>query len=225
MPQALHGLGGGGAGRLPLWLEGRAASYASSRPYGLYQQLSGAWVGVAPEEGDELARAALDRAMKAVFAGEADDEPGRAAVPADGPRAGRVAIPWPGSAPEQLQRATFEALRALVARLMSPWPYRPGVGGPALGRPDLAPPHRRAFRLPKQGPLLLVAHPSAAARPGGVDAGGSLRSDRGLQLRTIELSPLPAPAEVALARSLVGEGALREIIEAVRESAEGNPCS
>ena len=30
---------GAASGRLPLWLEGRAASYASSRPYGLYQQL------------------------------------------------------------------------------------------------------------------------------------------------------------------------------------------
>ena len=46
----------------PLWLEGRAASYASSTPYGLYQQLLSAWVGVAPEEGEEALRPALERA-------------------------------------------------------------------------------------------------------------------------------------------------------------------
>jgi hypothetical protein len=45
---------GAGTGRLPLWLEGRAASYASSTPYGLYQQLLSAWVGAAPEEGEEV---------------------------------------------------------------------------------------------------------------------------------------------------------------------------
>ena len=60
---------GASTGRLPLWLEGRAASYASSTPYGLYQQLLSAWVGAAPEEGDEVVRPALERAMKAIFGG------------------------------------------------------------------------------------------------------------------------------------------------------------
>ena len=63
---------GAGTGRLPLWLEGRAASYASSTPYGLYQQLLSAWVGVAPEEGEEVVRPALERAMKAIFGGQVD---------------------------------------------------------------------------------------------------------------------------------------------------------
>ena len=65
---------GANSGRLPLWLEGRAASYASARPYGLYQQLLAAWVGVAPEESDEVARNALQRAMKAILTGSADDD-------------------------------------------------------------------------------------------------------------------------------------------------------
>ena len=77
------------SGRLPLWLEGRAASYASSSPYGLYQQLLAAWVGVAPEEGDEVVRAALERAMKAVFGGKAGDDQVGAALADDGPRPGR----------------------------------------------------------------------------------------------------------------------------------------
>ena len=79
---------GAASGRLPLWLEARAASYASSSPYGLYQQLLAAWVGVAPEEGEEVVRAALERAIKAVFGGKADDA-GRPALPGDGPRAGQ----------------------------------------------------------------------------------------------------------------------------------------
>ena len=89
---------GAGTGRLPLWLEGRCASYASSTPYGLYQQLLSAWTGVALEEGDEVVRPALERAMKAVFAGEVEHT--RLPGPHDGvanPRWGRPA--WPGSAP------------------------------------------------------------------------------------------------------------------------------
>ena len=37
---------GAASGRLPLWLEGRAASYQSNTPYGLYQRLMFSWVGV-----------------------------------------------------------------------------------------------------------------------------------------------------------------------------------
>ena len=67
---------GAASGRLPLWLEGRAASYAASRPYGLYQQLLSAWVGVAPEESEDVVRAGLERGLNAVFGTDAgDDEP------------------------------------------------------------------------------------------------------------------------------------------------------
>ncbi|HXW79906.1 MAG TPA: AAA family ATPase, partial [Acidimicrobiales bacterium] len=58
---------GAGSGRLPLWLEGRAASYVSWVPYGLYQQLFLSWVGVTVEDGAPVARPALARAMRAVF--------------------------------------------------------------------------------------------------------------------------------------------------------------
>jgi hypothetical protein len=54
-------------GRLPLWLEGRAASYASTTPYGLYQQLLAAWVGVATEAGEDVLRPALERALSVVM--------------------------------------------------------------------------------------------------------------------------------------------------------------
>ena len=38
---------GSANGRLPRWLEGRCASYASATPYGLYRQLVAGWAGVA----------------------------------------------------------------------------------------------------------------------------------------------------------------------------------
>ena len=41
---------GAGSGRLPLWLEGRCASYTSDIPYSLYRQLVASWIGVAPDQ-------------------------------------------------------------------------------------------------------------------------------------------------------------------------------
>ena len=111
---------GAGTGRLPLWLEGRAASYASSTPYGLYQQLLSAWVGTAPEEGEEVFRVAMERAMKAVFGGQVDHAAFLAhmmGLPA-GPATDRLAR----FSPEGLQRATFAAVRALVERLAARGP-------------------------------------------------------------------------------------------------------
>lgn len=58
---------GAGTGRLPLWLEGRSASYASSTPYGLYQQLLAAWAGVAPDQEEAMVRPVLERALVAVM--------------------------------------------------------------------------------------------------------------------------------------------------------------
>ncbi len=58
---------GAGTARLPLWLEGRATSYLSTTPYSVYRQMLLAWVGVTPDEGDEVARPAVERAMKAAF--------------------------------------------------------------------------------------------------------------------------------------------------------------
>ncbi len=111
---------GASTGRLPLWLEGRCASYASSTPYGLYQQLLSSWVGVAPEEGEEVVRPALERAMKAVFGGQGDHVALLAHVmglPA-GPNEGHLAR----LSPEGLQRATFGAVSAVVARLVATGP-------------------------------------------------------------------------------------------------------
>ncbi len=44
------------------------------QPYGLYHQLLCAWLGVAPEESEEVAQAALVRAVKATFARRLDED-------------------------------------------------------------------------------------------------------------------------------------------------------
>ncbi len=129
---------GASTGRLPLWLEGRAASYASSSPYGLYQQLLCAWVGAAPEQGEDVVRSALERAMKAIFGGQVDHARFLAHMMGlpPGPKEARLAR----LSPEGLQRATFGAVREVVARLVDrgrpcwswrtctgPIPYRCGL--------------------------------------------------------------------------------------------------
>ena len=58
---------GAGSGRLPLWLEGRCASYASSTPYGAYQQLLCRFIGAPLEAGPAVLRPALESAVRAVF--------------------------------------------------------------------------------------------------------------------------------------------------------------
>ena len=113
---------GAGSGRLPLWLEGRGASYASSTPYGLYQQLLSAWIGVAPEEAEEVRRPALERAMTAVFAGE--EAPVDLLARMMGLGVGEDTARLSRLSPEELQRATFASLRVLVSRLTA---YGPTV--------------------------------------------------------------------------------------------------
>ena len=54
---------GAGSGRLPLWLEGRCASYSSTTPYGLYQHLLASWLGMTTDEDEKTMVAALDRAL------------------------------------------------------------------------------------------------------------------------------------------------------------------
>jgi hypothetical protein len=107
---------GAGSGRLPLWLEGRCASYASSTPYGLYQQLLAAWVGVAPDQGEAVVRPALERALM-VLMGNKDLWPLLARMMGLPGGAGLVRL-----GPEELQRATFSAIGSLVSRLVAVGP-------------------------------------------------------------------------------------------------------
>jgi class 3 adenylate cyclase len=207
---------GAGTGRLPLWLEGRCASYASSTPYGLYQQLLAAWVDVAPDQGEAVMRPALERALSVVM-GNKDLSPLLARMMGLAGGAGLVRL-----TPEELQRATFSALESLVSRLVA-------IGPTVLALEDLHWADPTSLRLTTElaglaqdGPLLVLV----TRRP---DAGLETSSfERSLAtgpvpLRQVELGPLSEEAEEELASSLMGMGASQEVLDVVREGVEGNP--
>jgi tetratricopeptide (TPR) repeat protein len=212
---------GAGTGRLPLWLEGRCASYASSTPYGLYQQLLSSWVGVAPEEGEEVVRPALERAMKAVFGGQTDHAALLAhmmGLPA-GPNEGHLGR----MSPEGLQRATFGAVSAVVARLVA-------TGPTILALEDLHWADPTSLRLTEElaalaggGPLLLLATRRHDPDPGVSGLEASIQAEGRCALHRVELLPLPEQAERELARALIGEDVDDGVVEAVRASVDGNP--
>ena len=212
---------GAGTGRLPLWLEGRSASYASSTPYGLYQQLLYGWTGAAPEEGEDALRPGLERAMKAIFGGEVDYTGLLAHMM--GLRAGPDEARLARLSPEGLQRATFAALRAVVARLADKGPT-------VLVLEDLhwADPISVRFTgelaaLAGDGPLLLLATRRPEPDPGVSGLESGLEADAHCPMLKIDLSPLPEEAERVLARSLIGPGASEAVIEAACTGVEGNP--
>ncbi len=212
---------GAGSGRLPLWLEGRGASYASSTPYGLYQQLLSDWIGVAPEEGEEVRRPALDRAMRAVFAGE--DAPVGLLARMMGLGAGDETARLSRLSPEELQRATFGALRALISRLAA---YGPTV----LVLEDLHWADPTSIRLTEEiaglvrdGPLLVLLTHRPEPDPGVTALEDALVQDGAITVRRVELTPLSEGDERELARSFLGDEAPEEVVEAVRKGVEGNP--
>ena len=212
---------GAGSGRLPLWLEGRGASYASSVPYGLYQQLLSAWIGVSPEEGEEMARPALERAMRAVLGQPSE------LLPLVAHMMGFVDVQDVSgvarTSPEALQRATFGAVREVISRLVA-W------GPTVLVLEDLHWADPTSLRLTEElaplardGPLLVLITRRPEPDPGVSALEASLCSDCRLRSQKLELSPFPSGDEVSLARSLLGEGATKDVVEAVRASTDGNP--
>ena len=100
---------GAGSGRLPLWLEGRCASYASAVPYSLYRQLVASWVGVSPDQPEALLRPALETAL-AHLMGNTNLLPPLARMMGAARGAERQAQGRIG--PEELQRMTFGKPRA-----------------------------------------------------------------------------------------------------------------
>jgi class 3 adenylate cyclase/DNA-binding SARP family transcriptional activator len=212
---------GAGSGRLPLWLEGRGASYASATPYGLYRQLVASWVGVAPDEPAARLQPALERSL-ANLMGNANLLPPLA-------RMMGIAHPAPSGrmSPEDLQRMTFTALRSVVTRF--------AVAGPTvLVLEDLHWADATSLRL------TLDLAELAAGRPLLVLATSRPKSGRqeiatlanAPSARRIKLRPLPASAEQTLAESLIGQvrgaaggaaDASPEVLAAILASADGNP--
>ncbi|HEX4288959.1 MAG TPA: AAA family ATPase, partial [Trebonia sp.] len=210
---------GAGSGRLPLWLEGRGASYASATPYGLYRQLVASWVGVAPDEPAARLRLALERALTNLM-GNANLLP---------PLARMMGIAYPAAtgrmSPEDLQRMTFAALRSVVTRF--------AVAGPTvLVLEDLHWADATSLRLTLDLAELTAGRPLlvlATSRPkSGREEIATLATAP--SARQITLGPLPAAAEQTLVESLMGQvpgagsgGASPEVLAAILGSADGNP--
>ncbi len=204
-------------GRLPLWLEGRGASYASATPYGLYQQLLAGWTGVAPDKPRPVARAALERALRALLASTEllpVLEHVMGLVPAT-----RRADHHQEMGPEELRRVAFAALRTVISRLVPA--RRPAV----IVLEDLhwADPTSLRFTaelvtLTAGRPLLILA----TTRPDADPEAGDLATIAGV--RTVDLRPLPDAAARELARALMGGGdPSAEVLDAVVATVDGNP--
>ena len=212
---------GAGTGRLPLWLEGRCASYASSTPYGLYQQLLSAWTGVAPEDGEETVDAALGRALRAVFSGHVDHVAFLAHLM--GVRAGGESARLARLSPEALQRATFAAVEALVAQLASKGPTVLVLEDLHWADPTSLRLHEELATLAGATPLLLIATRRPEPDPGVSALESTLEFRSSCPFRRIELAPLDDDTEHELSQRILGGNPGRRVVEAVRANVDGNP--
>ena len=206
---------GAGSGRLPLWLEGRCASYASAVPYSLYRQLVASWVGVSPDQPEALLRPALETAL-AHLMGNTNLLPPLARMMGAARGAERQAQGRTG--PEELQRMTFGAVRSVVSRFAA-------AGPTVLVLEDLHWADPTSLRLTLELAELAAGRPLlvlATARP---DAGPEVAALAAREeTRQLELRPLSADAAAALASSLIGgQVAAPEVFATVLATADGNP--
>jgi adenylate cyclase len=193
-----------------VWLEGRCASYASSTPYGLYQQLLANWAGVTPDQPAAVVRPALERALAAV---RGDDL---------FPLLARMMGLPPGAAlgrkgPGELQRETFAAWRELVSRLVARAPAVLVLEDLHWADPTSLRLTLDLSRLTPGRRLLVLATSRADGELTALDPAA------GPPVHRLPLGPLPGAAEEELASFLLGEGTGREVLDAVLDSADGNP--
>ena len=209
---------GAGSGRLPLWLEGRCASYSSTTPYGLYQHLLASWLGMTTDEDEKTMVAALDRALSVTMG-----DPGLSHVLAHmmGISAGADVLRM---SPPERQRATFSAVRSLVSAFFA------SIGPTVLALEDLHWVDPTSLALTEelssvtgQHPLLLLLTRRPEPDPGVTAFESALESALGPQLHVVELAPLSPRLELELARSLVGKDAEPSVVESLVAGAEGNP--
>jgi len=206
---------GAGSGRLPLWLEGRCASYASAVPYSLYRQLTASWIGVSPDQPEARLRPALETAL-AHLMGNTNLLPPLARMMGAARAAERQAQGRIG--PEELQRMTFGAVRSVVSRFAA-------AGPTVLVLEDLHWADPTSLRLTLElaelagdRPLLVLA----TARPGAGPEVQALAARE--ETRQLELRPLSAAAATALASSLIGgQVAGPDVFATVLATADGNP--
>ena len=209
---------GSANGRLPRWLEGRCASYASATPYGLYRQLVAGWAGVAADQPETALRPAMERALVAAT-GTTDLLPvlGRMMGLPPGAALGRMS-------PENLQRATFTALSSLISRLVAAGPMVLVLEDLHWADPTSIHLTLHLARLAADRPLLILAttRPNEGSGPARDELARELARS-GCPVHRILLKPLPRDAERELAQSLIGEAASAEVLDTVLTGVEGNP--
>ena len=209
---------GSANGRLPRWLEGRCASYASATPYGLYRQLVAGWAGVAADQPETALRPAMERALVAAT-GTTDLLPvlGRMMGLPPGAALGRMS-------PENLQRATFTALSSLISRLVAAGPMVLVLEDLHWADPTSIHLTLQLARLAADRPLLILAttRPNEGSGPARDELARELARS-GCPVHRILLKPLPRDAERELAQSLIGEAASAEVLDTVLTGVEGNP--
>ena len=202
---------GAGSGRLPLWLEGRCASYASSVPYSLYRQLVASWVGVSPDQPEVRLRPELETALTHLMGNTNLLPPLASMMGAAHPQLrGRVG-------PEELQRMTFGAVRSVVSRFAA-------AGPTVLVLEDLHWADPTSLRLTLELAELATGRPLLVLATSRPDAGPEVDTLAARQeTRLLLLRPLPDDAAKALARSLIGQVAGPEVLTTVLATADGNP--
>ena len=212
---------GAASGRLPLWLAGCGASYASSTPYGAYQQLLCRFIGVPLEAGEAVLRPALESAVRAVMGKQSDILPVLAYMMGMAPGPGGAHLGR--TAPAELQQVTFAAVRSLLAKLVSRGPTVLALEDLHWSDPTSLRLTAELASLASSGPLLILATRRPEPDPGVGELEGALSRGIGRPVRVVDLVPLQRPDERALSRSLVPGDVNDEVLDAICEGVDGNP--
>ncbi len=212
---------GAASGRLPLWLEGRCASYASSTPYGAYQQLLSRFIGAPLEAGEAAVRPALEAAMRAVLGKDKEPVSLLARMLGLPPRPDEAHVAR--MAPAEVQHQTFSAVRSVLTNVLSRGPT-------VLALEDLHWSDPTSLRLTADlatlcasGPLLVLLTRRPEPDPGVGELETELAADPGRPLRVLQLAPIHKSEERALARSLLGGDAGDEVLDVACAGVDGNP--
>ena len=213
---------GAASGRLPLWLEGRCASYASSSPYGAYQQLLLRFIGAPLEAGE----AALPRRLRGGNSRRAWQR-SRARPAAGAPRRARPGAGRGAPRPDGPARAAAGDLRrdahAARTRLVERGPTVLAIEDLHWSDPTSLRLTAHLARLAAEAPLLVLATRRPEPDPGVGELEAELSADPALGFQRLELAALEKSAERRLARSLLGGEADEEVLEMVCDGADGNP--
>ena len=193
----------------------------SSTPYGVYQQLLSRFTGVPLEAGEDALRPALEAAARAIFGECGDIVPVLAHMMGLPPGAGGRDVGR--MSPLELQRATFSAVRALLSALVERGPTVLALEDLHWSDPTSLRLTGELAQLASGGPLLVLATRRPEPDPGASELEVELAADPGRPFRLVQLSPIPKPAELSLARSMLGGEVAGEVVELICSGVDGNP--